>query len=94
MESNVPSSQLEEKAVTAVETFLHTDLPCSIVEVLNNTGKTLLVTQYANEDSPGKTYIQPDKSYYRVSGIVNANQVSVSNGTDGSSVTVQYRYSD
>lgn len=94
METNVPNSQLGQKTVTGVADFL-ADQAASAVDFLNNTGKDINVTQYTNWGSApvaGNTYLCINGSTYLVEGIVNANQIKVSNATDNSSITIPYRH--
>lgn len=94
MEQNVPNSNESSKTVTDTAAFLP-DQAASEVVILNNTGKTVNVTQWNDSGSgpvAGGTYACADGTFYIVDGIVNANQVKVANGTDTASISVPFRF--
>lgn len=86
----VPSSQLKTVTLGAVAVVLNANLVCSKIDILNNTGKLIDVTQYDNGVA-GDTYRMPLNSSYRVEGIENANQVKAV-ASDGSAASLPYRF--
>lgn len=87
----VPSSQLELVSINDTPAVLNTNLICSKIDVLNNTGKTISVIQYDNGVA-GPAYIMPAGSFYHIEGIENANQITASNATDSVTVSLPFRF--